>query len=386
MQETHIEAGYCKIATLTYRVRDAIAFEITGVDFAGPLFIKSGEKVWICLFTCAVYRAVHLELCSSLSVVCFIQALRRFIARRGRPRTIYSDNGTNFVGTDNAFSRVDFKKFAETSSTERIQWRFNPPTAAWWGGFWERLVGVLKQLLRKVLGRALLDYESLLTIICDCEAIINSRPLTCSSTNPNELVPLTPIMFLRDQLVSGVPDCDAVDRHSLSRKVQHRQKLAEDLGRRFRNEYLGQLQLWSKGSSSYQVKMGDVVFIGNNLDKRVNWPLGRVIELLPGKDGEVRVVRVSTERGQLLRPVQRLYPLECAEEGLMDSKALTSPKSRLAETNVPCEDSSESAGDIETANPGVSKSRVPEPNVDNTAYVSRSGRTVRVPVRYRDND
>ncbi|XP_050303942.1 uncharacterized protein LOC126741531 [Anthonomus grandis grandis] len=232
------------------RVRDAIEFEITGVDFAGPLFVKSGEKIWICLFTCAVYRAVHLELCSSLLVVCFMQALRRFIARRGRPRTIYSDNGTNFVGTDNAFSRVDFKKFAETSSTERIQWRFNPPTAAWWGGFWERLVGVLKQLLRKVLGRALLDYESLLTIICDCEAI-NSRPLTCSSTDPNELVPLTPIMFLRDQLVSGVPDCDAVDRHSLSRKVQHRQKLAEDLRRRFRNEYLGQLQLWSKGGSSY---------------------------------------------------------------------------------------------------------------------------------------
>ncbi|XP_050315561.1 uncharacterized protein LOC126750100 [Anthonomus grandis grandis] len=119
-------------------------------------------------------------------------------------------------------------------------------------------------------------------------------------------------------------------------------------------------------------------------DRRVNWPLGRVIELLPGKDGEVRVVRVSTERGQLLRPV-RLYPLECAEEGLMDSKALTSPKSRLAETNVPCEDSSESAGDIETANPGVSKSRVPEPNADNTAYVSRSGRTVRVPFQEEKN-
>lgn len=48
------------------RVRDAAVFEVTGVDFAGPLFLKSGEKVWICIFTCAVYRAVHLGLTNSL--------------------------------------------------------------------------------------------------------------------------------------------------------------------------------------------------------------------------------------------------------------------------------------------------------------------------------
>ncbi|XP_072389391.1 uncharacterized protein [Diabrotica undecimpunctata] len=234
------------------RVRDANAFEITGVDFAGPLYLRTGEKVWVCLFTCAVYRAVHLELCTALSVVSFMQALRRFIARRGRPKTIYSDNGTNFVGTENAFLRVDFEKIAESSSVERIQWRFNPPTAAWWGGFWERLVGVLKQLLRKVLGQASLDYGSLMTVICDCEAIINSRPLT-SSNDPNDLIPLTPMMFLRDQTESGVPDCDAVDQKALSRKLVYRQKLVDDLRRRFRNEYLGQLKLWFKGRSSQQV-------------------------------------------------------------------------------------------------------------------------------------
>ncbi|KAH1021907.1 hypothetical protein HUJ04_011391 [Dendroctonus ponderosae] len=109
-------------------------------------------------------RAVHLELCNSLSTSDFIQALRRFIARRGRPKTVYSDNGTNFVGTNNAFARLDFGKIAEIFGVERIQWRFNPQTATWWGGFWEDLVGVLKQLLRKVLGRASLDYESLATL------------------------------------------------------------------------------------------------------------------------------------------------------------------------------------------------------------------------------
>ncbi|XP_072400943.1 uncharacterized protein [Diabrotica undecimpunctata] len=258
------------------RVRDANAFEITGVDFAGPLYLRTGEKVWVCLFTYALYRAVHLELCTALSVVSFMQALRRFIARRGRPKTIYSDNGTNFVGTENAFLRVGFEKIAESSSVERIQWRFNPPTAAWWGGFWERLVGVLKQLLRKVLGQASLDYESLMTVICNCEAIINSRPLT-SSNDPNDLIPLTPMMFLRDQTESGVPDCDAVDQKALSRKVVYRQKLVDDLRRRFRNEYLGQLKLWFKGRSSQQVKVGDMVLVGLAMIK-ISESIGHLVE------------------------------------------------------------------------------------------------------------
>lgn len=83
------------------RVRDASIFEVCGVDLCGPLFLKDNKKCWVVLFTCAVYRAIHLELVSSLSTDNFILAIRRFIARRGRPVTIYSDNGKNFVGTSN---------------------------------------------------------------------------------------------------------------------------------------------------------------------------------------------------------------------------------------------------------------------------------------------
>ena len=121
-----------------------------------------------------------------------------------------------------------------------------------------------------MLGRALLEYESLATVICDCESVINSRPLTCPTADAGELVPLSPVMFLRDQKMSGVPDCDAVDNHSLSRKVIHRQKLLEDLRRRFRTEYLGQLKSWSKGRNKHQVKVGEVVFVGNDQDKCIN--------------------------------------------------------------------------------------------------------------------
>ena len=101
-------------------VRDAAVFETTGVDMAGPLFLKDCCKVWVCLYTCAVYRAVHLELTSSLSTESFLQTFRRFVARRGRPAIIYSDNGTNFMGTDWAFRQLDWEKIIKDSAIERI--------------------------------------------------------------------------------------------------------------------------------------------------------------------------------------------------------------------------------------------------------------------------
>ncbi|CAL1274780.1 unnamed protein product, partial [Larinioides sclopetarius] len=80
------------------RVRDASVFEVSGVDLAGPLLLRDDSKAWIALFTCAVYRGIHLQLLSSMTTESFLLALRRFIARRGRPSVVYSDNGTNFVG------------------------------------------------------------------------------------------------------------------------------------------------------------------------------------------------------------------------------------------------------------------------------------------------
>jgi len=90
--------------------RDARVFEIIGIDFTGSLFLRGGGKGWIYIFTCAVYRAVHFELATTLSTQGFTECLRRFIARRGRPRTIYSDNGTNFTGTVNALNKLNWEK------------------------------------------------------------------------------------------------------------------------------------------------------------------------------------------------------------------------------------------------------------------------------------
>ncbi|GFS51880.1 integrase catalytic domain-containing protein [Trichonephila clavipes] len=154
-----------------------------GIDLAGTLFLKDGRKVWITLFTCAVYRAIHLELVNSLTSDAFLLALRCFIARRGRPRTIYCDNGTNFRGAFNDLSKLNWSKIVEETRTPKILWKFIPPTAAWWGGWWERLVRTVKELLKRTLGRSVLKYDELYTVLCDCESIINCRPLTYVSEN-----------------------------------------------------------------------------------------------------------------------------------------------------------------------------------------------------------
>ncbi|GFS82557.1 integrase catalytic domain-containing protein [Trichonephila clavipes] len=117
------------------RVRDAGVFEVIGIDLAGPLFLKNGEKVWVVLYTCAVYRAVHLDVVTALSIKNFLLSLRRFIARRGSPSVVYTDNGTKFRGAVREFKNLDWIKIERETEIQRIKWKFNPLTAAWWGGW-----------------------------------------------------------------------------------------------------------------------------------------------------------------------------------------------------------------------------------------------------------
>ncbi|UYV63874.1 hypothetical protein LAZ67_2005870 [Cordylochernes scorpioides] len=162
----------------------------------------------------------------------------------------------------------------------------------------ERLIGLLKQLLRKILGQARLEFEELYTIICDTESLMNSRPLT-------------PALFLHDLKEIGVPDLGSIERASLQKRYRFRQRLREDLRKRFRTEYFGFLrQETRRRSKTRPIKVGDMVLIGQDNAKRVNWPLARVVEVYPGRDGPVRVAKLRTSKGVQIRPVQRLYNLE----------------------------------------------------------------------------
>ncbi|GFW22563.1 integrase catalytic domain-containing protein, partial [Trichonephila clavipes] len=177
-------------------VKDAAVFEIVRVDLAGPLYVKHGDKVWIVLYTCAIYRALHLELVSYISTAVFLLSFRRFLAKRGRPRIIYSDNDTNFRGAYNELVDIDWNEVSRYAEIQRITWKFIPPTAAWWGDFGERLVRTVKEPLRRTLGNAIFTYEEFLTILCECKKVVNSPPLTYLSEDMQDLTPITPARFL----------------------------------------------------------------------------------------------------------------------------------------------------------------------------------------------
>ncbi|GBO11766.1 hypothetical protein AVEN_19164-1 [Araneus ventricosus] len=177
------------------RINRVAAFEVTGADLASPIYLKGGEKAWIEIFTCAVYRAIHLELVTSLSTEAFMQAMRRNFARRRRSSIMYTDNGTNFWGTSRALSNLNLQEIIAECAIQNIKWHFNPPAAPWYRGWWERMICIIKQLLRNVLGRACVTYEEMVTLLCECESVVNECPLTYLYDDPNELRAIKPPDF-----------------------------------------------------------------------------------------------------------------------------------------------------------------------------------------------
>ncbi|KAG7313182.1 hypothetical protein JYU34_000276 [Plutella xylostella] len=311
------------------RIKDAAPFQVTGVDAAGPMILKTGGKTWIMLFTCAIYRAIHIEVVTSMTTDSFLMALRRFIARRGRCEIIYSDNGTNFRGAENHLSIIDWEKMKEFSTANKIRWIFNPPAAPWWGGWWERMIQMVKQLLRRNLGKSTLTLVELQTVLCDVENIINSRPLTYVN-EVDGWQPLTPAHFLRTIPSGEVPDIDHIDAKSLNIRLQYLQKLRTDLRQRFKNEYLSLLVCRNK-KSTRPVRVGDVVIVETE-GKKLDWPLGIVTEVCTGKDGVRRVAKVKTADGERTRAVQRLHPLEINNDE--ESEVLAKPDKRTTSGRI----------------------------------------------------
>lgn len=117
------------------------------------------------------------------------------------------------------------------------------------------------------------------------------------------------MMFLQENRHNQVPDVDKLDTN-LSNRMKHLRDLREQLRKRFRIEYLGQLSRPQTKKGYEPVREGDIMLIGQDNLKRMDWPLARVIEILPGRDGVVRVVKLKTADGELVRLIQWLYPLE----------------------------------------------------------------------------
>ena len=197
----------------TERVSASAPFTYTGVDYFGPLFIKvkrETQKVWVCLYTCLVTRAIHLELMYDMTTQQFLLGFRRFIARHGKPTRIISDNAAQFKLASGTIAKLWGQILTEEdtmsyAANENIQWIFTVELAPWMGGFYERLVGIVKRSLRKAMGKVCLTNEQLLTILKEAEAVVNSRPLVYVGDDISSYLTLTPAHFLTLNPKIGLP-------------------------------------------------------------------------------------------------------------------------------------------------------------------------------------
>lgn len=294
-------------------------FTYVGVDYFGPFDIKRGRslvKRYGVIFTCLTIRAVHIEVASSLDTDSFVNALRRFIARRGQIKELRSDNGTNFIGAERELKRAiegwNLEQINDVLTLKGIKWTFNPPTGSHHGGAWERLIRSIRKILNSTLRTQSLDEEGLHTVLCEVESILNSRPLTMESTDPNDLEALTPNHLLLLKVKPSLPPGLFHKEDSYARRKWRQVQYISDLfWKRWIKEYLPQLQerqKWTKVKRNFIP--GDIVLIMDDSAPRNSWIVGRITETMPDRNGLVRQVRIKTRTSALCRPVSKICLLQ----------------------------------------------------------------------------
>lgn len=281
-------------------------FTFTGVDLFGPLTVKWGRLTT---------RAVHLEVTPSLETDDFIMVLHQFISRRGAPKEICSDRGTNFEGANRelkeAIAHWNEETIERQLQQKGIKWVFQPPAAPHMSGIWERLVQITKKHLKSAAGDGLLSDIELRRLLAEVESIVNNRPITAVSDDPDDCSALTPKQFLLErasQLAPGVFVNEDLFSRKRWRKVQF---LADNYWKRWAREYVPTLQRRSKWVKSRRnAQIGDLVLLAEYKVVRNRWPMGRVVEVFTGEDGVVRSCRVKTAGGVFHCPVSKICLLK----------------------------------------------------------------------------
>ena len=309
-------------------------YEVTGLDYTGEFHLKFNDKdikVYILLFTCTVIIHVHLEVVKEMSTLSFLLAFRRFCSKKYKPRKLISDNAKSFLAASEVLKVDDV--CAEVSN-DGVDWTFIPKRAPWHGGFWERMVGIVKTLLRKAIGRAYITYEEFITVVAEVECAVNDRPLTYVNDDIGDVNPLTPSELFCGRRSITLPfhtdDYDPEDIPYGEDKLQERYlKLnikIKSMWERWRTDYLTSLRHHHAkyGTKEQQIQIGDIVLIdGENFTRRILWKLGIVTALKRGNDGIVRSAEIKTSGITTSRPIQKLYPMELRDEKFVQSLRTT---------------------------------------------------------------
>ena len=301
-----------------FRVVPSPPFDKCGVDFAGPMLIKEGSQVkkgYIMLFTCAVTRAVALELIVGMSVEAMTFGFRRFCARMATvPALVVSDNALTFKRaheeSETIFASPQMEKYLDGRS---IKWQFYLERCAWWGGFIERMVQTVKRSLKKVVGNSCLSYIEFSTILYEVESLINARPITWLYNDPDEGTPISPSDLLHGKPFVQFPPLhekrvDGALPQMCRGRLRYLEKLKSAWWSRWQKEYLGELkEVHAAVKVNNQSKVavpGDVVLVRNENLPRGSWKLGRITGVKAGRDNQIRTASVEvvnlTKKGKAM--------------------------------------------------------------------------------------
>lgn len=304
------------------RVSADFPFVTVGIDFAGPFLTinKKGRgartvKSYMCLFVCLRYKCIHLEAVSDLTKDAFLSTLRRFIARRGKPREIFCDNGKNFVGAARdigTFIKASQSSVSGFATEEGIKFVFSPTHAPHFGGIWEAGVKSAKFHMKRVIGNTFLTFEELSTLLAQVEAILNSRPLCPLSPSPDDFHFLSPGHFLLGRPLTSLP-APALEDSNPSRLKRHQrlEQIRQHFWRRWQKECIAEMQQRTKWRTNYSsLKIGDLVLLQEENLSPLCWRLGRVVRLFHGRDNVTRVADIKTANGGTFRrPLVKICPL-----------------------------------------------------------------------------
>ncbi|XP_028394878.1 uncharacterized protein LOC114519022 [Dendronephthya gigantea] len=318
------------------RTEGEIPFEVTGVDYAGPIYYKrdggADRKAYMIIYTCSLTRGLHLEILPDMSCEEFLMSLKRFIAARGRPKKIISDNGKTFVAASRWIKKIERNEKLHGYLNEHgVKWQFNLSKASWWGGMFERMVALVKQAFYKVVGSAKLTFKELQDVMLDIQIILNNRPLTYCEDDI-QLPVLTPNMMIfgkANYLMELSPE--HIEERDLRKRAKYLQKCKDALWQRWRAEYMRALRErhnLTHNVKERELKRGDVVLIKGEEKNRGLWKIGIVEKLISGRDSVVRGVRLRAGKSFLERPIQFLYPMELHCEREEKEKIPLNPTAR----------------------------------------------------------
>ena len=306
-----------KMGQLPYpRVNPSLCFVHTGLDYAGPFWIKTGHprrpvrvKGYLAVFVCLATKATHLEAVSSKSTPAFIATLKRFISRRNVPGHIYSDNGSNFIGARNELKELfDFLSLESTQHSikeellaKRIEWHFIPDRAPHFGGIWEAAVKAAKHCLKGAVGKTMLSFEEITTVFCQAESCMNSRPYNAmDSLDPAGEMPLTSGHFLTGRPLGSYPEEPEEPNLTLTNRWRLCTAMVQSFWTLWQRSYLQTLQKSQKWHQEQpNVKVGDLVMLLEESELQNHWRIGKVLSVSPGSDGLVRTAQVLIKAAQI---------------------------------------------------------------------------------------